>query len=58
MTGWWGKRLLNGVYKSVALQQWQPTLTAHDPNPPITLEDAIVPPIGGALLRMVMGMGQ
>lgn len=25
--------------------QWQPTLTAHDPNPPITLENA--PPSGG-----------
>lgn len=22
--------------------QWQPTLTAHDPNPPITLEDVVV----------------
>lgn len=21
--------------------QWQPTLSAHDPNPPITLEDAV-----------------
>lgn len=23
--------------------QWQPTLTAHDPSPPITLEDAAAP---------------
>lgn len=23
--------------------QWQPSLTAHDPNPPITLEDAAAP---------------
>jgi hypothetical protein len=24
--------------------QWQPTLTSHDPNPPITLEDAAAVP--------------
>lgn len=33
------------VYRMLFAQwQYQPTLTAHDPNPPITLEDA-PPPI-------------
>jgi hypothetical protein len=27
---------------SMSLWQWQPTLVAHDPNPPITLENAAV----------------
>ena len=26
---------------SETAKQWQPTTTAHDPNPPITLEDAV-----------------
>lgn len=30
--------------------QWQPTLTVHDPNPPITLEDAAVAAEGWAHL--------
>lgn len=29
-----------------AQQQWAPTLTSHDPNPPITLEDGDSGPIG------------
>lgn len=29
---------LNGRWQSVGQTQWAPTLTAHDPNPPITLE--------------------
>lgn len=27
--------------------QWQPTITAHDPTPPITLEDVPAPPGDG-----------
>jgi len=33
--------LQSGPFSSNATAwQWQPTLTFHDPNPPITLEDA------------------
>lgn len=31
--------------------QWQPTLTAHDPNPPIILED----PAGGGPVTLIAG---
>lgn len=33
------------VWQDRASWQWQPTLTSHDPNPPITLEDE--PVVGG-----------
>lgn len=36
--------------------QWQPTLTIHDPNPPIALEDAAVV-LSGNVLRMLTGVG-
>lgn len=31
--------------------QWQPTLTVHDPSPPITLEDAAV--AGGVFIPLI-----
>jgi hypothetical protein len=40
---------LSGDYRDAL---WQPTLTAHDPNPPITLENAAVATVsrvGGAV---------
>lgn len=42
--------------------QWQPitygSSPSHDPNPPMILEDApIIPPAGGNVLRMLMGVG-
>ena len=39
--------------------QWQPTRTDHDPNPPVTLEDAAgAPPASTVPLRSLMGVGQ
>ena len=38
----------------VSQSQWQPTLTSHDPNPPITLEDAaaaLLTPIPGSVFQ-------
>ena len=37
--------------------QWQPTLTVHDPAPPLILEDAPVPPSTDVPLRTMMGLG-
>ena len=38
--------------------QWQPTLTAHDPSPPMILEDAAVePPAGDMSTRTMTGVG-
>ena len=49
-----GGRLYHG-----AELQWQPTLTVHDPNPPIVLETPAAPPEppSGVPLRTMMGMG-
>lgn len=33
--------LLGTTQRSIARLQWQPTLTAHDPNPPLTLESSV-----------------
>lgn len=37
-----------GGLMTLAKLQWQPILTAHDPNPPITLETEVV--VGGLSL--------
>lgn len=38
--------------------QWQPTLTVHDPSPPMILEDAAEePPAGDTPLRTLVGFG-
>jgi len=37
-------RFANGKRFNAWVLYWQPTLTAHDPNPPITLEDESEPP--------------
>lgn len=41
--------------------QWEPitygTGAAHDPSPPIIIEDAPAAPVANLLLRMVMGVG-
>lgn len=37
---WLGQRYLSGRFQVRSNIQWAPTRTAHDPNPPITLEDA------------------
>lgn len=34
--------LVTGKLIRLAQTQWQPTLTVHDPNPPITIESAPV----------------
>lgn len=34
---------------SSARWQWQPTLTAHNPDPPLPLED-LPPPVSGTLI--------
>ena len=37
--------------------QWEPTLTVHDPSPPMILEDAAAPPATEIPLRTMMGFG-
>jgi hypothetical protein len=41
---------------SRALWQWQPTLTAHDPSPPITLEDVPAPSEGQPAVKRMGGV--
>src|SRR3972149_5111243 len=41
-----------GLFRASQLQ-WQPTLTVHDPNPPITLgEEAAPPPPEGQFIQL------
>ena len=51
----WGPGGLNRL----SFTQWAPTLTVHDPNPPITLETPEEePPAGGISTRLLlMGVG-
>jgi hypothetical protein len=44
-----------GKLTSMVVLQWQPTLTFHDPNPPITLEDAGGPPAFSGILKRWSG---
>lgn len=51
-------QLIGGSLTLNATQQWEPTNTAHDPNPPIPLEDApagsqIITPTGIASLEAI-----
>jgi len=43
-------RFTNGRWRSAAALQWAPTLTFHDPNPPMTLESVAEPPAEGRAL--------
>lgn len=48
-----GFRYLSSRWRSPAALQWAPTLTAHDPNPPLVLED----PAGGTITYTYAGTG-
>lgn len=41
---------------TLARLQWQPTLTVHDPNPPLTLEDAAAAAAGQPMFRRYGGV--
>lgn len=46
--------VLNGFkFVTAGTIQWAPTLTAHDPNPPITLEDAAA----SSVIQDLIGLG-
>jgi len=38
-------------FQTMAQTQWAPSLTSHDPNPPMTLEDPTAPPSGERTTR-------
>jgi hypothetical protein len=38
--------------------QWQPTLTSHDPNPPIPIDSALTGAISGAVTQALAGVTQ
>lgn len=52
MNNW---RFVSGRWWCNGVLSWAPTLTFHDPNPPMPLENVYVPPPAGDLAtKMVM----
>lgn len=49
--------ILSGTLKSIALLQWQPTLTYHDPDPPLTLLDPPPAPPSGTFVIQIQTDG-
>lgn len=55
----WNIQVIGGQLFRAARLQWAPTLTSHDPNPPINLEDPPVAPptLGFNNTLAMMGAG-
>ena len=53
------KTLIGSLWSYTGADQWQPTTTSHDPNPPLSISDApfSTQPTAGADLRKVLLLG-